>query len=230
MAQQIISLSGGKDSTALLFGMIERGEDIHSAVFFDTGWEFPHMYAHLTQLEKMSGVKIVRLAYHRSFDELLMRYGWPSISGWWCKAAKRDTINKYARKVAKETEDEVIQCIGMAADEPKRQKQNGPFKKRYPLNEWGMVESEALEVCQAQGFAWGGLYDVFHRVSCRLCPERGLSGSRLIRRHYPEVWGEIRLKGRCIPGNQKYIHNQTADELDARFEYEESMMEHCHVA
>ena len=226
MIAQILNFSGGKDSLDLLIEMRERGEDIHSVVTFDTGWEFPHMYAHLAQVEKTLDIKIVRLAYHRSFDELLQRYGWPSISGWWCKAAKRDTLNKYARQVAKETGKEVVHCIGIAADETKRLKQNGPFKKRYPLNEWGITEADALRNCQAHGFTWGGLYDVFHRVSCRLCSERGLSGSRLLRRHYPEIWEEIRLKGRCIPGNQGYQQSQTADELEARFQYEESMMEH----
>ena len=35
----VISLSGGKDSTAMLHMMLERGESIHSVLFFDTGWE-----------------------------------------------------------------------------------------------------------------------------------------------------------------------------------------------
>jgi len=57
----IISLSGGKDSTAMLLMMLERKEPIHSVVFSDTGWEFPAMYAHLDLLEKRTGVKIWRL-------------------------------------------------------------------------------------------------------------------------------------------------------------------------
>ena len=54
----IISLSGGKDSTAMLLMMLERDEPIHSVVFFDTGWEFPEMYDHIRLLENKSGVKI----------------------------------------------------------------------------------------------------------------------------------------------------------------------------
>ncbi len=49
----VVSLSGGKDSTAMLHWMLERGEWVHSAVFFDTGWEFPQMYAHLESVEKI---------------------------------------------------------------------------------------------------------------------------------------------------------------------------------
>lgn len=47
MGSNIVSLSGGKDSTAMLLMMLERGEDIHSVVFFDTGWEFPEMHEHI---------------------------------------------------------------------------------------------------------------------------------------------------------------------------------------
>jgi len=42
-----VSLSGGKDSTALLLLMIERGMPIDMVLFADTGMEFPEMYAHI---------------------------------------------------------------------------------------------------------------------------------------------------------------------------------------
>ena len=55
---QIISLSGGKDSTAMMHMMIENNESIHSIVFFDTGWEFPAMYDHLNLIEQKTELKI----------------------------------------------------------------------------------------------------------------------------------------------------------------------------
>ena len=48
----VISLSGGKDSTAMLLMMLERGEPIADIMFFDTGWEFPQMYEHLIKIAK----------------------------------------------------------------------------------------------------------------------------------------------------------------------------------
>ncbi len=54
----IVSLSGGKDSTAMLLMMLERKEPIHSVVFFDTGWEFPEMYDHIRLIEKITGLKV----------------------------------------------------------------------------------------------------------------------------------------------------------------------------
>ena len=57
----VVSLSGGKDSTAMLIMMLERDEPIADIVFFDTGWEFPQMYEHLECLERYIGRKITRL-------------------------------------------------------------------------------------------------------------------------------------------------------------------------
>ena len=43
-----VSLSGGKDSTAMLLLMIERGMPIDMVLSADTGMEFPEMYEHLS--------------------------------------------------------------------------------------------------------------------------------------------------------------------------------------
>lgn len=40
----ILSFSGGKDSTALLLMMLERGMKLDYILFCDTGAEFPEMY------------------------------------------------------------------------------------------------------------------------------------------------------------------------------------------
>ena len=55
--QQIVSLSGGKDSTEMLHQMIEHGEAIEAVVFVDTGWEFPEMHDHINLVEKKTGIK-----------------------------------------------------------------------------------------------------------------------------------------------------------------------------
>lgn len=54
----IVSLSGGKDSTAMLLGMIERKMPIDIILFCDTGLEFPDMYAHLDRLNTDIKAKI----------------------------------------------------------------------------------------------------------------------------------------------------------------------------
>ena len=65
-----VSLSGGKDSTAMLLLMIERGMPIDMVLSADTGMEFPEMYEHLAELDehlfRECGIHISTVHRHRS--------------------------------------------------------------------------------------------------------------------------------------------------------------------
>lgn len=214
---QIVSLSGGKDSTAMLLMMLERNEPIHSVVWFDTGWEFPEMYPHIEKLEKHSGIRVTRLKYHREFDEIMKKWKWPSPTRRWCTAAKRDTINKYGGSFSN-----YVQCIGFASDETKRTYSKSVSKNtRFPLIEYDVTEKDALGYCKKHGFDWGGLYDVFDRVSCFCCPLGGIRDSRKLRRHYPELWKRVLEMDSWLKPNRGYIGYSTAHDLEERFRMED---------
>ena len=61
MIKHIVSFSGGKDSTAMLLMMLEKGLQIDDIVFTDTGVEFPEMYEHIEKVEQYINRKVTRL-------------------------------------------------------------------------------------------------------------------------------------------------------------------------
>lgn len=220
---QIVSLSGGKDSTAMLLMMLERSESIHSVVFFDTGWEFPGLVRHIDLLEKQTGIKIVRLKAKRSFEYWMIErplkdrkgYGWPSPIRRWCTREKFAAINKYANQFKP-----YIECIGYAADESERSSKEIVKRRknlRFPLIEWGISEKEALVYCRAKGYHWDGLYDVFFRVSCFCCPLQRIGELRKLRKHYPHLWKRMLDMDSRIDKNGGFRGYKTVHDLESRF-------------
>lgn len=157
----IVSLSGGKDSTAMLLRLIEEKRPIDRILFCDTGLEFPQMYDHLNKLEQYIGRKITRLKAEYSFEYYFLEYvpkrknpalrqytgnSWAGPNNRWCTGRlKINVVNKYLKELKKNYD--VVEYIGIAADEPKRVKH-----ACYPLVEWGMTEKDCLDYCYAHGF------------------------------------------------------------------------------
>lgn len=205
----------------MLLLALERHEPIESVVWFDSGWEFHQMHEHLAMVEQVTGLPIQHLTYHVSFDELLIRYSWPTMLSRWCTAAKRDTIIKYVRR----NHPNAMECIGYAADEKKRAlKHKRPAQ--FPLIEWGITEKKALDVCKSYGFDWGGLYDVFKRVSCFCCPLGGLRDARRLRSHYHQYWKRVLEMDDSIlvQKNRGYLRGKTAREIEDRFLMEDRQL------
>ena len=72
-----MSLSGGKDSTAMLLRLIELGEHIDEVIFCDTYKEFPAMYKHIEKLRVVvenANIKFTILKNEKSFDYMLLEY------------------------------------------------------------------------------------------------------------------------------------------------------------
>lgn len=227
MSYTVVSLSGGKDSTAMLLMMLERGEQVDEVVTCDTGKEWPQLIEHIDRLERDTGITFTRLMSEKSFDYLMFEhvmsrgkregqrgYGWARPNARWCtKALKTSVIDAYFSKM----QEDVVQCVGIAADEPKRIRD-----KRYPLVEYGITESQALAYCYQRGYDWGGLYEKFGRVSCWCCPLQSLKELRTLRHDFPEMWEELLdMDERSF--NQFRIDYSVA-QLEERFSAEDRQM------
>jgi 3'-phosphoadenosine 5'-phosphosulfate sulfotransferase (PAPS reductase)/FAD synthetase len=204
------NLSGGKDSTALLLLMIERGMPIDIVLTADTGMEFPEMYRHLEKVDALlyreRGIHITTLRAAHSFewymfDSPLVKqiaidrrvarglpasgYGWPGMKVRWCTGKlKTHLIRKEVNRLKGEYNAQ--HYIGIAADEAERCKD-----AVYPLVEWGVTEADALKICYDRGFDFGGLYDIYRRASCWCCPLQRIDELRKLHRHHPELWARL---------------------------------------
>ncbi|MBA7692204.1 hypothetical protein ES703_100767 [subsurface metagenome] len=194
--KQIVSLSGGKDSTAMLLMMLEKGEQIDNIVFFDWGMEFPQMYEHLEKLEDYIKRPITRLYPKHSWDYYMFDHihtrgkrkgeagnGW----GWgkspWCTREKTNAFRSYQR-------DATSVCIGFTYSERFR-RPTYKYNQRYPLLEWGVTSQEALNYCYLHGFFFGELYKWFKSVSCWCCPLKSYYELQALRDNFPDLWQKL---------------------------------------
>ena len=241
-----VSLSGGKDSTAMLLLMIERDMPIDMVLSADTGMEFPEMYEHLAKLDehlfRERGIHITTLRHPKGFEYLMFDEpkqkprslenraklgippygnGWPGIRVRWCTGQlKTHLITKEVNRLKGELG--AIHYVGIAADEAWRCKD-----ERYPLVEWGITEAQALQACYDRGFDFGGLYEIYHRASCWCCPFQRIDELRKLRKHHPELWGKLmELDRRALaqfgtgPLGQ-FKQNWSVERLDERFAKED---------
>ena len=227
----VASLSGGKDSTAMVLRLIEEQRPLNLILFCDTGLEFPQMYDHVRKVEQTIPVPVVWLKEEMGFEYYFLHYSpkrknpdladnagmsWAGPRNRWCTSRlKIQVIDRYLKKLKKDYE--IVQYIGIAADEPQRVKEFC-----YPLMEWGMTEKDCLQYCYERGYDWGGLYRLFDRVSCWCCPLQGLEELRTLRREFPGLWAQL-LEWESKTW-RSFRKDFSVDELEMRFQFEEERL------
>lgn len=155
-----LSLSGGKDSTAMALEWVKRHKldpvnyPLDEIVYYDTGLEFPAMVEHINNLEKLfieQGIKFKRLKPDNTFWYYLLEhwpkftdkakyrnqgYGWPGTKSRWCTAQKTNALNRHNKELKNY---QIIHLVGIAADETYRldRANNKKEGQKHPLVEWG---------------------------------------------------------------------------------------------
>lgn len=214
----IIALSGGKDSTALALMAAKKGWNIHSLVYFKTGWDFPGMGRHVKEIAKQTTYPLITLKPKIPYMVELMLRGWPGIHHEWCRWFKRDTIKSYVEKF------NAILLIGYSANEKLRTRKKDYIYRdvSFPLISWGKTEEDNLLYCKEKGFEWGGLYNYFSRVSCFCCPFKAIDDYRKIRKHFPELWQKMLDWDKYVVViNKGFSKRKTVHDLENRFASEE---------
>jgi len=240
MPKHIVSFSGGKDSTAMLLMMLERGVPVDRVICVDTTKEFPQMYEHIEKVQAMVDpiqIEIVKIDFDYWFGEHVKTrgkrkgetgYGWPDMRNRWCTALKRQLFRKTLALVpynprkrfgVNSTPGSIVEFHGIAFDEKERTLVNKGRDIRYPLVDWQITEKQALDYCYSKGLDWGGLYEKFHRVSCWCCPLSRIDEMRVLYHEFPELWKElVEMDKKSF---RKFKSNYSVGDLGERFARED---------
>lgn len=234
--EYVANLSCGKDSLAMVLGLMERGMPLTKAVMYDTGMEFQAIYHNLEKIESRlkqyeCKLKVIRPESSFLMDMLIRpvcvgtedeHYGYE-----WCGGCTRWRTSEKVRQINKylSTLGDYKQYVGIAFDEAGRIRQEN--NKVYPLVDWQMQESDCLAYCYRNGFDWKEdgieLYEILDRVSCWCCANKNLKELRNMYHYLPKYWGllkgmQYRIKRPFYKG--KY----TIFQLEERFRQEDAQM------
>lgn len=221
--RHILSLSGGKDSAALAVFMRDKVEEMEY-IFHDTGEELPDTYEYLDRLEDYLGKKIQRTTFGRTFKDLLRRYGGmlPSNHRRWCTRMMK--LKPFEDFVG---EDEVINYVGIRADEPRvgyiSTKPN--VKAVFPFRDEGIDYEGVQRILRDSGIGmpkytdWGRT-----RSGCFFCFYQQKVEWVRLKQRYPELYEEAKSyeKPNRVNGNVFYW---CADEPLSELEKPERMEE-----
>jgi len=167
--RHIVSLSGGKDSSALAIYLRSRIPDVEY-VFCDTGEELPETYEYLARLQAFLGKPIIRLRPSgKSFRDLIEECGGflPSPSARWCtRELKIEPFQQYVG------DDYVYSYIALRADETGRKgyiPQKPNIVPRYPFIEEGIKHDDVVRILQDSGLGLPSYYRWRSRSGCYFC-------------------------------------------------------------
>lgn len=166
--RHILSLSGGKDSSALAVYMRDKVPQMEY-VFMDTGEELAETYDYLDKLEAYLGKSIVRLNPDRPFSHYLDIYRGvlPDARTRWCTRMLK--IRPFENYVG---DSNIVSYVALRADEGYRKgyistKPN--ITTRYPFIEDGLYKDDVFRILEESGIGIPEYYQWRSRSGCYFC-------------------------------------------------------------
>jgi len=179
----VASFGGGVNSTAMLIGMVERGEKCDLILFADTGGEKPHTYAHVLEFSEwlvahgMPPILTVRNEKMTLEQDCIDRHALPSVAYGFKSCSDHFKMRPQARYLKSIGAKATTKLIGFDSDEPQRAKQIEG--NRYPLIEWGWGRDECVEAIARAGVTQPG------KSACFFCPSSKKKEIYELRNVYP---------------------------------------------
>lgn len=181
----VVAYGGGTNSTALLVGMLERGERPDLILFADTGGEKPGTYTHTETVsdwcESVGFPRIETVRYANKAGQVItlydkcisgkmlpsIAYGFKSCSEKWKRRPQDRYVSKWApAQAAWDSGLKVVKLIGYDADEDRRAgiAEDAQYAYRYPLIEWGWDRDACVAAIERAGLPQPG------KSACFFCP------------------------------------------------------------
>ena len=176
----ILSLSGGKDSTALAFFMRDNMPEIFEKlelVFCDTEQEIPETYDYLNKIEVFLGKKILKIKPKVGFEQIFQtRKILPSVNRRWCTVElKTKPFNLFVKKLLNNQPNaKVILYIGIRIDESFRINERGKFSNKFieecfPFVEHNISRIDVENILAKCGIGYSDYYKWRQRSGCYFC-------------------------------------------------------------
>jgi len=202
----VVSVSGGKDSAAVMLSLLDRRDELLARncelrfVFADTGWESALTYAHLDTMRTHLGIQIDvvgveggmrgRIAYRAGFPSRIMR---------WCtQELKLKPLRAYHEQLRADTGKDTISVVGVRGGESEARQKMPVFAYDNewdgfvwrPIHAWTVTD--VLLTHRKFGLPMNPLYQRGHdRVGCYPCIFENKDGIALIAKNDPDRIDEI---------------------------------------
>ncbi len=121
--------------------------------------------------------------------------------------------------LAQGADTNIVQYLGIAADEPERIKRHTRPGIVLPLVEIGWDEAYCRKWCEENDLL-SPIYTTAERGGCWFCHNQGVEQLRLLRRNYPDLWALLMMWDSDSPVTFK-PDGHTVHDYDVRFAMEE---------
>lgn len=115
--------------------------------------------------------------------------------------------------------ENIVQYLGIAADEPERIARHAKSNVVLPLVEIGWDEAYCRKWCEDNDLL-SPIYTTATRGGCWFCHNQGVEQLRLLRHNYPELWALLMQWDLDSPVKFK-PDGHTVHDFDKRFVYED---------
>ena len=222
--RHIVSISGGKDSSALAIYLRKNYPDTKfEFAFADTGAELPEIYDYLDKLEAFLDIKINRLRSAKAkegesaFDAMLAHYkGFlPAPHARWCtRELKIVPLDAFCG------DDLAYQYIGIRGDEGDRgRKKNARYSLKenilcvYPFRDIGYGLADVMRTLNESGLGMPEFYKWRSRTGCYFCFYQRNSEWQGLLKNHPDLFAKAEAYEQANDGIHRWRYAGTLDQI-----------------